>query len=76
MKVLDTVDTAFNDPSYHRELYAILALDVANTFNTTRWDKIKEALHEKRVPNYVIRAIQSYLSNREFQYSESGKMVT
>lgn len=38
---------------YKRELYMLVALDVANAFNTVNWRKIIEALKKRKVPRYL-----------------------
>lgn len=42
----------------------VLASDIRNAFNTARWDKIVDALAEKRCPEYLIRMTESYLVGR------------
>jgi len=49
-------------PRYNRQLYAVVALDVVNDFNTAKWHKIEESLHAMEVPEYLVGIIRSYLS--------------
>lgn len=48
----------------HRDLCAMVSLDVRNAFNTASWIKIDAALRKKRTPPYLIRLIRSYLEDR------------
>lgn len=72
-KLMETVDKSSSGPLRKRQLCAVVALDVNNAFNTARWDKIKQGLHQKTAPNYLIKIIQSYLSHR---YLQHGKDVS
>lgn len=60
--VMDVVNKAASSPLRKRELCTVVALDVANAFNTTRWDEIKEAASRKGLPDYLIGIIGSYLN--------------
>ena len=46
------------------EVVLAVSLDIANAFNTLPWDCIKEALGYHRTPPYLLRLIESYLSQR------------
>lgn len=48
--VMDVVNKAASRPLRKRELCTVVTLDVANPFNTARWDKIKEAASKKGLP--------------------------
>lgn len=77
LKIMETVDKYSTGPLYKRQLCAVVALDVQNAFNSARWERIERALHQKKVPNYIIRILQSYLSHRRLQYGEERyKTVT
>lgn len=69
-KLMETVDKSSTGPLRRRHLCAVVALDVRNAFNTARWDRIEQALHQKTLPNYIIKIIQSYLSHTHLQYGE------
>jgi len=53
-----------NAAATNKQLCALVALDVANAFNSARWDCIEVALANKRVPEYLMRILRSYLSER------------
>lgn len=72
-EVFRTVDKASSGSLYSRKLCAVVALDVANPFNTAKWQKIEESLHTKEIPAYLVGIIRSYLSERELQYYHGGK---
>jgi len=74
-KVMSVVEAAGSGPLRKRELCVVVALDVANAFNTAKWRKIEESMHDKRMPRYLISAIQSYLKDRTIEY-EGGTRVT
>lgn len=44
-----------------------ISLDIKNAFNTLPWDKIKEALSYHKIPEYMRRIIDNYLTNREIE---------
>ncbi|KMQ81590.1 reverse [Lasius niger] len=41
-----------------------VAIDIENAFNSLPWHTIRTALSEKRIPDYLRRIIDSYLSER------------
>ena len=44
-------------------------LDVRNRFNSLRWEDVLNTLRDRfRVPGYLLRIIQSYLSDRVLLY--------
>jgi len=47
------------------ELCVLVTLDVKNAFNSLRWPVIDEALRKKDTPEYLVRMIRSWLSDRE-----------
>jgi len=55
-------------PLYQRKLCGVVALDVANAFNSAKWPRIIQALRNKGVPPYMVGIIQSYLSDRMVAY--------
>lgn len=70
-KVMETVNSASTGPLRRRKLCVLVTLDVANAFNSARWDKIYEALENRDVPTYLLRIVKNYLSNRKLLYGES-----
>jgi len=52
-KVMEVVDAAGSGQLYRRELCAVVALDVANAFNSAKWSKIEESLRDKGMPQYL-----------------------
>uniref|UniRef100_A0A2S2PKY3 Retrovirus-related Pol polyprotein from type-1 retrotransposable element R1 n=1 Tax=Schizaphis graminum TaxID=13262 RepID=A0A2S2PKY3_SCHGA len=53
------------------ELCVLVTLDVKNAFNSLRWPVIDEALREKDTPEYLVRMIRSWLSDRELLVGEN-----
>jgi len=58
--VMDQVNTEASGPLRKRKLCAMIALDVANAFNSARWEKIMGALKRFQAPEYLLRILQSY----------------
>lgn len=71
-KVMEVVNRASTGPLHKRELCALIALDVANAFNSARWPEIEAALVDKRVPLYLLQVLRSYLSTRTLRYGEDN----
>lgn len=70
-QVKEVANSAGTGPQRRRQQCALIALDVVNAFNSARWDKIEEALYKKRLPDYMLRILRSYLSNRELLFGDS-----
>lgn len=52
-----------------------IGIDIENAFNTLPWLNILKALRKKKIPNYIIRIISSYLSERFISYiGNDGKI--
>ena len=47
---------------------ALIGIDIRNAFNTTRWNICIEAMVRKKVPDYLLRMIDDYLSDRWVLY--------
>lgn len=75
-KVMEVVDAAGSGQLYRRELCAVVALDVANAFNSEKWIKIEESLRDKEMPQYLVGVIRSYLSDRAVQYGGKSWAMT
>lgn len=45
-----------------------VSLDIANAFNSMPWDCIKAGLRYHQVPEYLVRTVDSYLSERSVKY--------
>lgn len=58
-----------------RRLCAVVALDVANAFNSAKWEKIVTALCRKRVPEYLLEIIRNYLCDRAVEFGEKGRQT-
>lgn len=46
----------------------VVTLDVKNAFNSANWGQVMNALQRMRVPNYLIRIMESYLCDRVLEY--------
>ena len=51
---------------------ALISIDIRNAFNTARWNICVKAMERKKVPDYLLRMIDDYLSDRWVIY-ECGK---
>ncbi|XP_070512918.1 uncharacterized protein [Cardiocondyla obscurior] len=47
-----------------------LSLDISNAFNSLPWSRIKTALRHHRVPDYLVKVIEDYLSDRYIVYTD------
>ena len=43
---------------------ALISIDIRNAFNTARWNICIEAMVRKKVPDYLLRMIDDFLSDR------------
>lgn len=59
-----------------RDLCTLVAIDVANAFNSAPWSKIDAALGKKSVPGYLRNIIRAYLSNRHLLTDMGSMPVT
>lgn len=71
-KAMETVEKASSGPLRRRQLCVLVALDVANAFNSANWRITNRAIGSKGVPDYLRRIIQSYLHNRKLIYGEGN----
>lgn len=46
----------------------MISLDIENAFNSIPWSEIRKMLKRKRVPNYLIRILNSYFKDRHVEY--------
>jgi len=75
--VMKIVDNASTGPLYNRKLCAVIALDVANAFNTAKWNKTEETLHAKELPTYLIGILRIYMDDRKLHYGKNeSKAIT
>ena len=63
-RVVLVAENAVSGSRCTKRMCAIIGLDVRNTFNTARWDKIMLALDDLSIPLYLRRVISSYLADR------------
>jgi len=73
-KAMELVVSASSGPLRRREMCTLVALDVANAFNSANWDIIVKALRNKGVPEYLRNVIQDYLNNIYLIYGEGKKL--
>ena len=50
----------------------MVGIDIRNALNTARWNICNEAMMRKKVPDYLLRIMDDYLSDRWVIY-EGGK---
>ena len=67
-KVVSVAENAVSGSWCTKHMCAIIGLDVRNTFNTARWDKIMLALEDLSVALYLRRVISSYLTDHTLLY--------
>jgi hypothetical protein len=61
-EVMKTVEKALTGSLRSRKLCVVVALDVANDFNTVKWHRVEESLQGKVIPAYLVGIIRNYLS--------------
>lgn len=67
--VVETFEATQQGNHFSRKVVLLATLDVKNAFNSARWADILHALENLfRVPEYLMRMVRSYLSNRELIY--------
>jgi len=49
----------------------LVTLDVKNAFNTANWTRIMQELRRQRIPEYLIRIVDSYLGERVLLFDTS-----
>ena len=55
---------------------ALISIDIRNVFNTARWYICIEAMVRKKVPDYLLRMIDDYLSDRWVIYEGEKWFLT
>ena len=68
---MDAIQAVVNIPKNARKgtgkrkgFCALISIDIRNAFNTARWDICIEAMMRKKVPDYLLRMMDDYLSDR------------
>ena len=51
-----------------KEYCLVVTLDIKNTFNSTRWDRIMEVLATMNFPGYLQRVVKNYFRDRILKY--------
>jgi len=64
-EVLKAARKAGRGAVQNRHLCAVVTLDVKNAFNTVPWKLIDESLQRSSVPEYLIKILRSYMSDRK-----------
>jgi len=72
-RVREVVESAATGLLYKRKLCAMVSLDVANAFNSASWVHIEQAMVKKKVTQYLICVLRSYLSDRCLLYGDSKR---
>ena len=62
--VLDIATKARRGTGKRKGFYALISIDILNAFKTAIWNICIEAMVRKKVPDYVLRMIDDYLSDR------------
>lgn len=71
LKVKNIIEEAINENRY----MIAVSLDIKNAFNSLSWDYILQALERKGFPYYIIKLINSYLSNRYVLCKDSNGQI-
>ena len=62
--VVDIATKARRGSGKRKGFCALVSIDMRNSFNTARWNICIEAMVRKKVPDYLLRMIDDYLSDR------------
>ena len=62
--VVDIATKARRRTGKRKGFCALISIDIRNAFNTARWNICIEAMVRKKVPDYLLRMIDDYLSDR------------
>ena len=62
--VVDIANKARRGTGKRKGFCALISIDIRNAFNTARWNICIEAMARKKVPDYLLRTIDDYLSDR------------
>ena len=71
-EVVDISTKARRGTGKRKGFCALISIDIRNAFNTARWSICMEAIVRKKFPDYLLRMIDDYLSDRWVIY-ESNK---
>lgn len=74
-RVIEAASKVKNGTRQSKGFCALITVDIANAFNTVMWSKIIEALKTRKTPEYLLRMIDSYLSNRILIYDTEDGLV-
>lgn len=70
--VVDIATTAIEGDRWlggSKEYCAIVTLDVKNAFNSASWQSIRRALNQMETPQYLMKIIESYFTDRKLRYN-------
>ena len=62
--VVHIANKARSGTGNHKRFCALISIGIRNAFNTARWKICIEAMVRKNVPDYLLRMIDDYLSDR------------
>ena len=62
--VVNIATNARKGTGKRKGLCALISIDISNVFNTAKWNICIEAIMRKKVPDYLLRMIDDYLSDR------------
>ena len=62
--VYNIATNAKNGTGKRKGFCALGSIDIRNAFNTARWNICIDAMMRKKVPDYLLRMIDDYLSDR------------
>ena len=62
--VVDIATKARRKTGKRKKFCALISIDIRNLFNTARWNICIEVMVRKKVPDYLLRMIDDYFSDR------------
>lgn len=74
--VVETAKKAIEGKGIRRKYCAIVTLDIKNAFNSAGWDHIIRSLRRLNIPEYLIRIVNDYFSDRTLWYETDNGTVS
>ena len=62
--VVDSATKPRRETGKRKGFCALISIDIRNAFNTPRWNICIDVMVQKKVPNFLFRMIDDYLSDR------------
>ena len=76
-EVVNAIKKSQSHNQYSKKVVLLATLDIRNAFNSAKWAEILTALKDYfKIPEYLLRVMKSYLSDRELLYDTTEGLVS